>query len=232
MISETRFARSYGSLWRELTPTLELFVRKVNLRMLDRQWVPLDSNIAPARRALINSVAFGSLKSAFGYTGDLTGRLAWLETSENIERTELELTGAQTFNEADVAEVKALAYRMCLNLTRYQPSRVELEPRFSGCGVINACTGDALSETLRFIELKDGDRPFRSYDFRQLVIYAALYMNEGKGVARELQIINSRRGVSVTIPFEQFTSESAGQTPVELLTEVVRIVSDANVYQN
>ena len=232
MISETRFARSYSSLWRELTPTLELLVRKVNLRMVDRQWTPMISKITPGRRALINQAAFSALKLSFALSSQHSVRSAWLDEDSNILKSELELNGAQSFNTQDIIETKTLAHRMLLNLTRHRPEIVELEPLFSGCGVINECSGDSLSQDLRFIELKDGDRPFRSYDFRQLVIYAALHMNDGKGIAKEIQIINSRRGVSVTLSFESFASEAAAQSPGDLLAEVVRIISNVNVYQN
>lgn len=232
MISETRFARSYSSIWRELTPTLELFVRKANLRLVEREWIPLVSDIAPGRRAIINQVAFQTLKGSFSSSTTLADRLAWIEARENISAAELILVGTNTFSDSDIGEIRTLSRRMCRNLMIDQPYPVSLEPTFAGCGVINECRGDALSSTLRFIELKDGDRPFRSYDFRQLVLYAALNMNQGGGVANEFQIINSRRGVSVTVPFTQFASESAGQSPVDLLSEVIRAISNATVYQN
>jgi hypothetical protein len=232
VISETRFARSYSSLWRELTPTLELFVRKANLRLVEREWTPLNSIAAPGRRALLNQVAFETLKGSFASEEALAERLDWIEEKANIVTAELALTGANTCSDTDISEIRTLSRRMCSNLMRHQPHRVDLEPTFSGCGVINECSGDALSSDLRFIELKDGDRPFRSYDFRQLVIYAALNMNQGNGVAKEFQIINSRRGISVTVPFVQFASESAGQSPVDLLAEVIRVISDVTVYQN
>jgi len=74
-------------------------------------------------------------------------------------------------------ESSALAKRMHAHLFRRREDRVVLNPRYDGCGIINACFGDAISDREDLIELKDGDRPFRSYEFRQITIYGALHLN-------------------------------------------------------
>lgn len=231
MISETRFAKSYPSLWRSLTPTLELFVRKANLRLGDRTWVPLTSRVDPAKRAAINRIAFEVICMADAKMDDRADKEAFIQDHCNIQMAELKILGDNVMSVVEIDEVKELGRRMCINLFRMQHNPVKLTPRFSGCGIINACYGDAVTDRCRLIELKDGDRPFRSYDFRQLVIYAALALNEGRGVMKEFQIINSRRGISVTISTDTFSSEVAGQSAFDLFSEVVRSVTDQTIYQ-
>lgn len=232
MISETRFAKSYSSVWRELTPTLELFVRKANLRLTERSWNPLISTSPAGRRALINQVAFQAVRDAASQFEEYVARREWVRNSENIVLAERALNGATTLNEMDLVETSQLASRMCANLFLGQPHPVTINPAFRGCGFVNSCFGDGLSTNLRFIELKDGDRPFRAYEFRQLLIYAALHLNGGGGVASEFQVVNSRRGLSVTVTLDEFAREVAGQSPYDLLTEVVRAMSDSTMYQS
>jgi hypothetical protein len=106
---------------------------------------------------------------------------------------------------------------------------VELSPRFEGCGIINACFGDAISDIGHIIELKDGDRPFRSYEFRQISLYAALHLNSTGQLPPELAVINSRRGVSVELPIDILAGEIAGQSGYEYLREVIRVISDVTI---
>lgn len=232
MISETRFAKSYSSLWRELTPTLELFVRKANLRLAERSSNPLISTSPPGRRALINQVAFQAVRDAANQFETHFDRREWVLNYENIVLAERTLTGAATLNNMDLVETSQLASRMCANLFLDQPHKVTVNPSFRGCGFVNSCFGDGLSTSHRFIELKDGDRPFRAYEFRQLLIYAALHLNGGGEIASEFQVINSRRGLSVTVSLDEFAREVAGQSPYDLLTEVVRSMSDSTMYQS
>lgn len=232
MISETRFAKSYGSLWRSLAPTLELFVRKANLHLFERDWDPLTSTSAPASRAMINQVAFDAVQNAVSAFPDRLGRAGWFANLANLQECERRISASNDLSPSDLDEVKTLAERMEANLYAKQPLPVTLSPRYPGCGLINTCYGDGISDSLRFIELKDGDRPFRSYEFRQVIIYAALHLNSGGGLASEIQVINSRRGVSITLDFEEFSREIAGQSAYDLLTEVVRVISDARIYQS
>jgi hypothetical protein len=56
--SETAFAQSYSSTWRLLAPAADLFVRKVNSMLREREFSPLQSAVLPERRGFINEAAF------------------------------------------------------------------------------------------------------------------------------------------------------------------------------
>lgn len=229
MISETRFAKSYSSVWRDLTPTLEFFVRKANIRLADRFWIPLNSIADPRKRALINQIAFRALEVGQGEAASQSDRSEWLTRAENLRRCEIDVAGEILLGDSELSEVSELARRMQVNLFNHQPRPVALKPFYPGCGFINSCYGDAISTNNRIIELKDGDRPFRSYDFQQIIVYAALHMNAGNGLAPDFSLINSRRGTEVTIDLNEFANEVAGQSPVDLLSEVIRVISDPTV---
>jgi hypothetical protein len=229
MISELRFAKAYNSLWRSLAPTMELFVRKANLRLYERNWPQLVSIAAPGARSLINQVAFRSLVNAITADASYEGRIRFLEDRENMTAAEESLRGSRYLSTTDLDESSALAKRMCAHLFRRRQDHVVLNPRYEGCGLINACFGDAISDSEDIIELKDGDRPFRSYEFRQITIYGALHLNSTGRLPRAFAIINSRRGVSVELPIDTLATEVAGQSGYDYLREVIRVISDVTI---
>ena len=229
MISELRFSKSYNSLWRGLAPTMELFVRKANLRLYERDWPELVSNAAPGARSLINRVAFRTLLDSTSACSAYEQRVRFLDARENVSAAEHSMTGLRVLSDADLVESSLLAQRMCSQLFRARQDNVVLNPRYDGCGIINACIGDALSERDHIIELKDGDRPFRSYEFRQITIYGALHLNSTGRLPPVIAVINSRRGVSMNLSIDALASEVAGQSGYDYLREVIRVISDFTV---
>jgi hypothetical protein len=184
----------------------------------------------PSNRALINQVAFEAVKEVVNL--DPGSRHSWVKDIHNLSQCEFKLIQEHWLSDAELNEAGTLSSRMITSLFSSKNGKILINPYFKGCGYINSCFGDALTDNLRFIELKDGDRPFRSYEFRQLIVYAALHMNAGGGVAKEIQVINSRRGVSVAVQFSDFSHEVSGRSSYDLLSEVVRSISDVAVYQN
>lgn len=229
MISELRFAKAYNSLWRSLAPTMELFVRKANLHLYERNWEELASNAAPGARSLINRVAFRSLVDAVAADTLYEQRIRFIEDRKNVAAAEESLTGLRFLSAAGLDESSALAKRMCFHLFRMRQDRVVLNPRYDGCGIINACFGDAISDSEHIIELKDGDRPFRSYEFRQITIYGALHLNSTGRLPPAFAVINSRRGVSVELSIDTLAGEVAGQSGYDYLREVIRVITDVTI---
>ncbi len=137
--------------------------------------------------------------------------------------------GTHSLSATDLNESTQLAKRMCFHLFRLRQDRITLNPRFEGCGVINSCFGDAITDIGHIIELKDGDRPFRSYEFRQISIYSALYLNSTGRFPPAFAVINSRRGVSVELSMDTLAAEVAGQSGYDYLREVIRIISDITI---
>lgn len=229
MISETRFARSYSSVWRSLTPTLELFIRKANLSLIETDFPALTSSSDPTKRGTINQIAFKSVEIAYKNHPEKIFEI--VKSAEHTRSAELSVSFNNDLNNSDISEASEIAYRMSRSLFRPENHGIILSPRFPGCGYINTCYGDAITPNLTLIELKDGDRAFRSYEFRQLIVYAALHMNSTKQIIDAVQVINSRRGVSLIINFSEFAYEVSGLSSFDLLTELIRTVSDISIYQ-
>jgi hypothetical protein len=200
MISETRIARSYSSFWCSAAPTMELFVKRCNLDLCERVFDPMDSPVQPERRAIVNQFAFEmfSLICLGGVTyGNLVSAIAAPEVLVAAAGTLA--APADTLSGAEVLEARELARRMWLHFHHPRPTSITVKPAFKGCGLVTSCAGDVLASPDTIVEMKDGDRPFRSYEFRQLSIYAALFYNQEGMVPGRLQVLNSRRGTAVTI---------------------------------
>jgi hypothetical protein len=204
---------------------MELFVRKANLRLSNRNFPELQTRSLPGSRADINRISFQLLANGISIGAGPAKCTEYLRSMEGVAKAAASINSA-SIREDDYREISDLSLRMHRQLFILQKSPVFLDPSYPGCGIINTCHGDAITEDLKLIELKDGDRPFRAYEFRQLVIYAALHMNSTGTVPSALEVINSRRGTSVTLSMEAFAKEVAGQPAYDLLEEVIRIISE------
>lgn len=232
MISETRMARSYSSFWRSAAPTMELFVKRCNLDLYERIFDPIVSSVDPDRRAIVNQFAFEmfSLICLGGVTfAGLASALADKEIL--VAASSILAAPADSLNEIEVLEARELARRMWLHFHHPRPTSITVKPAFKGCGLVMSCVGDVLASPDTIVEMKDGDRPFRSYEFRQLSIYAALFYNQEGVVPGRLQVLNSRRGTAVTIATEDFAQQIAGQAASTYLYGIIRLMSESTISQ-
>jgi hypothetical protein len=177
--SETAFAQSYSSTWRLLAPATDLFVRKVNLMLREREFAPLTSTVLPERRGFINETAFQFFhirRQMFNWNrprNELVS-MAAEEAKATISRIEridpIDIPNPVGMEED---EILVIAERLQTFFSRESKGQFQVQPKFPGCGIIDTCFGDVcFGDTL--YEVKAGDRTFRSTDLRQLLIYAAL----------------------------------------------------------
>lgn len=90
-----------------------------------------------------------------------------------------------------------------------------IEPRFLGCGFLDACSGDIIRGSALY-EIKAGDRPLRGIDLRQLITYAALnYIAKSHEIA-SVAIVNVRTGLILELSIEELTMQVSGLYPSEL----------------
>jgi hypothetical protein len=80
MISATEFARSHTSTWKILAPTMDLFVKRMNASMLEREFPPLHSSTVSHRIAFVNEIGFELFQGAAeaGFTRSPQVRLSKL----------------------------------------------------------------------------------------------------------------------------------------------------------
>jgi hypothetical protein len=209
---------------------MELFVREVNLRLNERLWPPMEAKSAPELRASINSVAYQLLVDAQDIER-MRDKKSFVTAVDKVREAEVTALGVAGLDQGALAEASELSIRMLSNLYDGRLKSILLKPAFKGCGLVNACFGDALAQDGTVIEMKDGDRPYRSYEFRQIAVYAALHANSSGRYPSAIEVINSRRGVRYRAPLDQFAQEVAGQSGVDFLTEIVRAMSDLTASQ-
>ncbi len=235
MISEIAFASNFTSVWRSLTPTSEIFVRRINAGLYERVFPQSDSIAAPDRRALINEVAFTLFVR---YGGALINRipLSTLEVAECFTAAQQVVTQLDRVRSSYVAqlddiekiEAVAQATRLAIFFSAQDRGQITYNPEFPGCGMIDSCNGDVLIGGALY-EVKAGDRRFRSVDIRQLLVYLALNSQARRHDISMVGLFNPRTGVSFKASLGEFCFEVSGQAPPDLLAEIVRAFSSGEM---
>lgn len=210
---------------------MEMFVKRCNLDLYDRIFEPLQSSVNAERRAIVNQFAF----EMFGLAPNDT---ALINVRDLLASDGLRASAAATLSVppdelkgSEVIEARELAWRMWSHFHIPQPTEIIFKPLYHGCGIVISCLGDVYDNSGTIVEMKDGDRPFRSYEFRQISVYAALYYNQHGTIPRRLQVVNSRRGTAITIDTEDFSREVAGQSAYTYLYGIIRMVSESTTSQ-
>jgi hypothetical protein len=232
--SETAFASQYTSAWRSLAPSMEDFVRRQNMDGYSRLLPPLPTSAAaPERRGVINEAAFIAFAKIAHLPRPDVGRTIVALMDDAFASAHSYVTDNVSWSApaADVTlaekrEATAIAGRLYAFFARRSDgTTLTVAPTFPGSGLISACTGDVLIGTDVLYEVKSGDRPYRSVDYRQLAIYMALdFATRGKPFEC-IGVINPRRGTSVEVATEEFAREVAGQSAVSLCHSLIEAFS-------
>lgn len=207
-------------------------MRRVNMSGYDREWPPLPAQSASERRGLINEAAFllygwiafeprdriasiakDSLPAAFHAAEEYIASVTDRYVSRPISSVEL--------REAAVIAGRLHSYFTPLK----QLQGLTLSPKFKGNGIVSSCQGDILVGWSRLFEVKNGDRPFRSIDFRQLSIYLALSFAEKGRPLHSIGLVNARRGVVMEIEVDDFAQAVAGVSAVTFCQSMIEAMS-------
>lgn len=220
-----------------MTPTCDLFVRKLNLELYERVFPPMNSGVSPVRRALLNEIAFGLLRLTVArararndnpilqqevdsVVSQARARVASLEADPTILDTAL-----STQEKQDYAEQTRRLNRMLV--AGADPASILMDPPFPGCGILDNCRGDLVRGQTLF-EVKAGDRSFRSVDVRQLITYAALnYQSKAYSIER-VGLVNPRLGVRFETELEVLCKEVSGRSAPDLLSDLIYSLSSGD----
>lgn len=230
LISELGFSRSYSSLWRALAPTLDLFVRQLNRGLYERTFAPIPSDVTPNRRAFVNEIAFELLCQS-PYEASTQDLASAVDTARQALQS---LPGDKQWlsenpDDCETAEVRELARRLSLWFLAEEPRTTVLtKPKFPGCGYVDTSYGDAIAGTT-LVEIKAGERPFRSTDIRQLVTYLALNLASRSFTLEAVRLLNPRIGIKVDVPLDILCFEISGRTSGEMLADVVSAISSGDL---
>jgi hypothetical protein len=239
VISGSAFCKLYSSFWRDLAPTTDLFVRRINLGQYVRDFSEMEVATAPARRGFINEVAFnlfcGSIRrgerwppNAFS-ADEIRAAIASIQASIARRDVGKELQFESDPDIDEMADITEQHRRMMRVFAfDYPQSTVVPEPIFAGCGIIDTCMGDLLVASTLF-EIKAGDRLFRSIDVRQLVTYAALNHISKQFEITRVGLFNPRVGIRIEIGLDELCYEISGKRSVELLNEIYLATSSGEI---
>lgn len=237
MISETTFATSYASLWRILAPNSELVIKQLNQSVQTIEWRRRVWSSAD-RRAFINEVAFWvfiewqrneSARQHPNRESVLQAGVAYARRRQEQFRGRggSPATDLTMLEQLEVGSLVRLLGAFKQRVTRPR-SVTHLIPRFRGCGILNECEADLIvGDTL--IEIKAGDRNFRSIDIRQMLIYCALDALEGKFGITRVACVNPRRGTYFLADLETLCLQLASKPASELLAEIAYFLSSGDM---
>ncbi len=236
MISETTFANRYTSFWRELLPNSDRAIRRINLSV-ERFCMPVRELSAADRRGYINEVAFAVFSSSFSSETNSFEKLTKIQMSEiykNVRKQLLKYKGIENKQvvrprASEAPEVTALISNLKqIKEIKQFNGKMITAPNFDGCGFIDGCRGDLLIGK-SIIEVKAGDRNFRSTDFRQLLVYLALNYLSKQYVLDEVGLVNPRLGTFVVMPVDNMCMEMGGRSGAELLSDIVYYASSGDI---
>lgn len=210
---------------------MDHFVRRMNLDGYERDFAPLESSGQADRRGVINEAANRLFSKIVRRA--LENEEA---TKEDVDASILEACLYVSGKDADIEfgsasrdeirEVTDLANRLrhWFASSVKTVSEITLAPSFRGYGRISHCQGDFVIPA-GLVEIKSGDRMFRSVDYRQLSVYAALSFAQSNEIYENLMLVNPRVGVSVIVPTNEFAQEVAGTSAVELFNSLLNAFS-------
>lgn len=225
MTSETKFATSFTSVWREVTPLSDGYWAVEN--MLTRRVVEPMLNRAPKGvRGAINELAFIGFSKLANQNRRIqrdeifaTLRASITDTVNYINRlSPNDLLSENSIDEVCLREAMQLTLRL-LNFFPYGATTL-IRPKFQGCGIINACEGDVISRDL-LIEVKAGDRGFRVSDLRQLLIYSALAYASNERRFTRIGLFNPRTGMAWSKSLDEVCMSISGLRANDVLPKLV-----------
>lgn len=225
MITASTFCRSYSSVWNDLIPTAELFVRKINLGY-SREFPEMTAETRPMRRGFINELAF-DLFSRDVVLGKRWSSSAISTQDIHAAATSFAPNGSAGLLADEVEDVREQHQRM-MRVFAFEGQKLVAEPAFLGCGIRDSCKGDLLVDDTLY-EIKAGERFFRSVDIRQLITYAALNDISKQFSVQRCGLFNPRIGVSLVIGVDELCLEVSGKKCADLFAEVIRAISSGEI---
>lgn len=217
MINERKFAGQFSNFWRSTLPNLEATTRSINLGY-QRFDGGVQSCSRADRRDLISETGYRLFRH----------RIQQPELDE-YERFSAALYDVAEFFRREVPDVDLLQFDLSLSerqecseicnwlvrFTQYSHSSSLVEfPRFRGHGLIGGCEGDFIIAKSLF-EIKYVDRPFRSVDLRQILVYSFLWFRERGYELDLLYLVNPFTGCYFLSSPADLIFSAAGISSVE-----------------
>ena len=233
MIGATRFVGAYGSFWKNVTPTIDLFVRQINLDLYERVEPPAEYQVDPARSALVAETAFALFDQQSRHDGIEENFFDdFIELAEGEAQRRLALLNIEhivdSLNAEELDAAGELFRRLSSFFTEMFGRELIVRPIFPGCGFIDRSEGDVIYDDTLF-EVKTVERNFRASDVKQLITYAALNSKSESYSIRGIGIYNPKRGTKIVLSLDDVCMEISGVSAIELLETVIYSVASGEV---
>jgi hypothetical protein len=191
MISETSFAKSFGSFWSNVIPWTTPYIHSINRSAETRILDPIKDETDPKYRSIVNVLAFEVFKNKVKRR-NVPLELTLSESEPLLKKYPNANLDTFSISSGVIDAVEKLSTRLA---EEYGNNALELEPEFQGCGSIANCKSDIhVQQTL--VEVKSGDRLFTPSDLRQLLIYCALNWSSGNTrIINWIELYNPRVGL-------------------------------------
>ncbi|MDV7650479.1 hypothetical protein R4716_07210 [Acinetobacter baumannii] len=233
MISEVTFSKLYTSFWNSLLINSKNYVRLVNGALIEDIHKPI-SSYSSQYNAYINILSFELYEQSLD-----KGSLVF--TQEEIEsacKFSFDKVSSFTsfYKNAQVppySEIKSEVSFILESLTsQYQNKAPIIRTPLEGIGILNPSEVDLMySSTL--VEIKSGDRKFKTLDFRQVITYLTQNHYSSSPVTIDrIELFNPRMGILFNTDIESMIYELTALTPNEVYEEVKNYLCEHNLLVN
>lgn len=192
MISSRRLVESSGNFWRDLTPLLPNYVKHVNMGGYERYDPPIRSGTEKARHFLVNELAFTCFSQGLLPQSEQAASAYELLQKKWLARLPTNLWIDTPLTPDEIGDLTSLVYRLSTYSRMLKLAGASFEHVVPAVGRLEAVEIDILTDHA-ICEVKAGERPFRSIDFRQLIV-ALIALGSGRG-SNTLMLINPREGL-------------------------------------
>lgn len=225
MIDAKTFAEHHQTLWRSVAPASEITLRRINSGQLESIHAPIESKSSPDRRGLINETAFFlfCLKRS---NPNLTGKELYKEAF-NFARKRIEIlttnyeTDLSSLSQPEKAEAADIARAIEeWTIQKFHNTETILQPVLFGAGFIDSSEADFISGNT-IVEIKAGERKFRSVDIRQVLTYVFLNWQSQQFNITRVALFNPRMGISFCTSVKSLITEISGKSEVEFFSELL-----------
>jgi hypothetical protein len=218
---------------------MESFVRAMNLGV-ERFAPPIPAEVKPERRALVAELGFALFREqAKSGARDLPDAI------RQVTKRIAELSGEAPSDITEPSQTECdQASKIADKLSQFARRRgrivkLTVDPEIPGCGIVDRAAADFMVhrrrgrlhrrvEVRELFEVKAVDRPFRSEDIRQLLMYAALLWSASETPER-IGLVNPRLGTFGEWSPDELAQDIAGISGGELLHQIIFDISESRV---
>ena len=147
-----------------------------------------------------------------------------LEVSHYIERLAPNINIDQPISKEEIEEAESLSLALAQCFSGTDLNKLRFWPVFKGCGRINSCKGDIISND-KLVEVKAGDRHFRITDVRQVIAYLAMNSISKQYEIQHIALVNPRKGLFFETTVEDLIKNCSQRKPVDVFGDIIDFLS-------